>query len=109
MAVGAAPFGQMPSPAEMLQGIKQLTPDAARHVPDQHVVSQVILKQFGEPYGRHGEVLLAALNCEHPASKMTTGGSAKYGKVRDYVRFASGSAEELWLPAAAHFPAPHQL
>ena len=37
MAVGAAPFGEMPSPVEVLQGIKELMPDAARHVPDQHV------------------------------------------------------------------------
>ena len=96
MAVGAAPFGEMPSPAEMLQGIKELMPDAARHVPGQHVVSQVILKQFTEPYGRKGEVLLAVLNREHPASKMTIGGPGKFGKVPDFVRFASGSAEELW-------------
>ena len=96
MAIGAAPFGEMPSPTQMLQGIRQLMPDAARHVSDQHVLSQVILKQFAEPYGKKGEVLLAALDREHPASKMTTGGPARYGKVRDFVRFASGSAEELW-------------
>ena len=96
MAVGAAPFGEMPSPAEMLQGIRGLMPDAARHVTDQHVVSQVVLKQFAEPYGKKGEILLAALNREHPASKMTTGGPDKFGKVSDFVRFASGSAEELW-------------
>jgi hypothetical protein len=96
MAVGAAPFGEMPSPAEMLQGIKALMPDAARYVPDQHVVSQVVLKQFAEPYGKKREVLLAALNREHPTSKTTTGGPDKFGKVPDFVRFASGSAEELW-------------
>lgn len=96
MAVGAAPFGEMPSPAKVLQGIRQLMPDAARHVPDQHVVSRVVLKQFAEPFGRKGEVLLAALDREHPASKMTTGGPDRYGKVPDFVRFASGSAEELW-------------
>jgi hypothetical protein len=96
MAVGAAPFGEMPSPAEMIQGISQLMPDAARHVPGQHVVSQVILKQFAEPYGKKGEVLLAALDREHPTRKMTTGGPDRYCKVRDYVRFASGAAEELW-------------
>jgi hypothetical protein len=82
VAVGAAPFGEMPSPAEMLQGIRELMPEAARHVPDQHVVSQVVLKQF--------------VNRDHPASKMTTGGPDKFGKVPDFVRFASGSAGELW-------------
>lgn len=96
MAVGTAPFGEMPSPAEMLHGIKELMPDAARHMPGQHVVSQVVLKQFAEPYGEKGEILLSALSRDHPASKMTTGGPGKYGKVPDYVRFASGSAEELW-------------
>jgi Protein of unknown function (DUF4238) len=96
MAVGAAPFGEMPSPAAMLQGIRELMPDAARHVPGQHVVSQVVLKQCAEPFGKKGEVLLAALNREHPAGKMTTGGPDKFGKVMDFVRFAAGSAEELW-------------
>jgi hypothetical protein len=96
VAVGAAPFREMPSPAEMLQGIRRLMPDAARHVPDQHVVSQVALNQFAEPYGKKGQVLLAALNREHPASKVTTGGPGKFGKVPGFVRFASGSAEELW-------------
>jgi hypothetical protein len=79
----------------MLQGIRELMPDAARHVPGQHVVSQVVLKQFAEPYGKKGEVLLAALNREHPASQMTTGGPGKFGKVPGFVRFASGSAGEL--------------
>jgi hypothetical protein len=96
VAVGAAPFGEMPSPAEMLQGIKQLAPDAARHVPDQHVVSRVILKQFAEPYGNKREILLAAVDREHPGRKMTTGGPNRYCKVQHYVRFASGAAEELW-------------
>ncbi len=96
MAVGAAPFGEMPSPAEMLQGIKQLASDAARHVPDQHVVSRVILRQFAEPYGKKREILLAALDREHSGRKMTTGGPNRYCKVEDYVRFASGAAEELW-------------
>jgi hypothetical protein len=40
MAVGAAPFGEMPSPAEVLARVKTLLPDAARHEPDQHVVSR---------------------------------------------------------------------
>jgi hypothetical protein len=96
MAVGAAPFGEMPSPAQVLQGIKELMPDAARHVPDQHVVSRVILKQFAEPYGKKREVLLAALNRQRPASKMTTGGPNRYCKVLNFVNFASGSAEDLW-------------
>lgn len=96
VAVGAAPFGEMPSPAAMVQGIKELMPDADRHVPDQHVVSRVILKQFAEPYGTKREVLLGAVDRQHPTRKMTTGGPHRYGKVRDYVRFASGAAEELW-------------
>ena len=56
----------------------------------------MVLKQFAEPYGKKGEILLAALNREHPAGKMTTSGSDKFGKVTDFVRFASGLAEELW-------------
>ncbi len=73
-----------------------MMPDVARNVADQHVVSKVVLKQFAEPFGNKCEVLLAALDRNYPARKMTTGGPDKYGKVRDYVRFASGSAEELW-------------
>src|SRR5487761_247509 len=96
MAMGAAPFGEMPSPAAVVQGVRQLMPEAARQVPDQHVLSRVILKQFAEPYGEKGEVLLGALDREHPERDMSTGGPRKYGKVLNFVRFASASAEELW-------------
>jgi hypothetical protein len=34
---------------------------------------------------------------------MTTGGSDKFGKVTDFVRFASGSAEELWWRTETRF------
>ena len=96
VAVGAAPFGEMPSNQEILQRAKALMPEAARHEPDQHVVSRVILKQFTEPCGEKGELLLASLNVRHPERRIVRGGPARFGKIPNYLRFASSSAEDLW-------------
>jgi hypothetical protein len=56
----------------------------------------VILKQFAEPWGQKGEVLLASLGVKHPDRKPIRGGPKRFGKIPDYLRFASGSAEDLW-------------
>jgi Protein of unknown function (DUF4238) len=96
VAVGAAPFGETPSNREILQRVKALVPEAAQNEPDQHVVSKVILKQFTQPWGTKGELLLASLNVRHPERKIVRAGSARFGKIPDYLRFASGSAEDLW-------------
>ena len=96
VAVGAAPFGEMPSNREILQRVAALMPEAARNEPDQHVVSKVILKQFTEPCGKKGEFLLAGLDVRHPERKIVHGGPAKFGKIPNYLRFASSSAEDLW-------------
>jgi hypothetical protein len=50
VAVGAAPFGEIPSNQEILRRISALIPQAGQNEADQHVVSQVILKQFTEPW-----------------------------------------------------------
>jgi hypothetical protein len=60
VAVGAAPFEEMPSNREILRRVKALVPEAAQNEPDQHVVSKVILKQFTQPWGKKGELLLPA-------------------------------------------------
>jgi hypothetical protein len=56
MAIGAAPFGEMSSPADVLRRAKTLIPDASRHEPDQHVVSWVILKKFAELRSRRAKL-----------------------------------------------------
>jgi hypothetical protein len=96
VAVGAAPFGEMPSHREILQRVKALVPEAAKNEPDQHVVSKVILKQFTEPWGKKGELLLASLSVRHPERKIVRGGPTRFGKIPRYLRFASSSAEDLW-------------
>lgn len=96
MAVGAAPFGEMPSNREILQRVRDLMPEAGANEPNQHVVSKVILKQFTEPWGKKGERLLASLNIRHPERKLVFGGPTKVGKMPNYLRFASSSAEDLW-------------
>lgn len=86
----------MPSNREILRRVQDLAPEAAQNEPDQHVVSKVILKQFAEPWGAKGEVLLAGLNVRHPERKIVRGGPARFGKIPNYLRFASSSAEDLW-------------
>ena len=96
MAVGAAPFGELPSNQEILQGVYALLPEAAQNEPGQHVVSKVILKQFTEPWGRKGELLLASLDVRHPDRKLVRRGPTGCGKMPNYLSFASSSAEDLW-------------
>jgi Protein of unknown function (DUF4238) len=96
MAVGAAPFGKMPSNQEIIRRISALLPEAARNKPDQHLVSEVILKQYTEPWGKKPEFLLASLNVQHPERRLTRGGPDRFGKFPNYVGFASSSAENLW-------------
>ena len=81
MAVGAAPFGEMPSNREILQRVKALVPEAAQNEPDQHVVSKVILKQFTQRWGAKGDLLLACLNVRHPERKIVRGGPARFGRI----------------------------
>lgn len=96
MAVGAAPFGEMPSQLEILRRVRTLAPHATEHVPDQHVVSQVLLKQFAEPWGLKCEHLLAGINLKHPEKRPAYGGPKRFGKWPDFVQYASDSAEKLW-------------
>jgi hypothetical protein len=96
VAVGAAPFGEMPSNREILQRVKALVPEAAQNEPDQDIVSKIILKQFTEPWGKKGELLLASLDVRHPERKIVRGGPTRFGKIPNYLRFASSSAEDLW-------------
>jgi hypothetical protein len=106
MAVGPAPFGEMPSNLEILQRVKALVPAAAQNEPDQHIVSKVILKQFTGPWGKKGEFLLASLNVRHPERKIVRGGPARFGKIPNYLRFASSSAEDLWGATETRLHAP---
>ncbi|MDQ2874851.1 MAG: DUF4238 domain-containing protein [Actinomycetota bacterium] len=96
MAVGAAPFGEMPSNQEILRRVRALVPEAGQNEPDQHVVAQVILKQFTRPWRKKGELLLASLDVRHPDRKLIRRGPASFGKIPNYLRFASSSAEDLW-------------
>jgi hypothetical protein len=96
VAVIAAPFGDMPSNREILRRVKVLMPESADNEPDQHVVSKVILKQFTEPCGKKNELLLARLSVRYPERKIVYAAPTRFGKIPNYLRFASSSAEDLW-------------
>jgi hypothetical protein len=100
VAVGAAPFRGMPSNQEILRRVSALFPDARQNEPDQHIISKVILKQFTEPWGKKGELLLASLSVRHPERRLVRGGPTKFGKIPNSLRFASHSAEDLWGKAS---------
>jgi len=86
----------MPSNREIKRRINALLPQSAQNKPDQHLVSEVILKQYTEPWGRKPEFLLASLNVQHPERRISRGGPDRFGKFPNYVSFASSSAEDLW-------------
>ena len=76
--------------------VQRLDSQAAHNIKDQHVVSQVILSNFAERWGKKQERLLAGLDLDHEGSAPRYGGTRRFGKVPNFVRFASKSIEQVW-------------
>jgi hypothetical protein len=86
----------MPPPADVIAEIQRLEASAADNVTDQHVVSRALLGQFTEPWGAKQERLLAGLDLERVNDRPTYGGPKRFGKVPNFITFASKSAEAVW-------------
>jgi hypothetical protein len=80
-----------------MAGVRQLEQQSpVKHVKNQHVVSRVLLDEFTELRGKNQEMQLAGLDLTRVNSSPRYGGPKMFGKVPDFIKFASGSAEELW-------------
>lgn len=66
---------------------------------DQHVVSQVVLREFSSK-DRNGGASLTAYNLEFGSSKLL--GTRGCGKIKNWMPIASSSIEELWQRTETH-------
>ena len=73
-----------------------MDPEANQNIKNQHVVSRVLLAQFAELRGKNQEHQLAGLDLAITNSRPSYGGPGMFGKVPNFVRFASKSVEQVW-------------
>lgn len=85
-----------PMPAEVMARAQQLEPFGTDNVKDQHVVSQVVLAQFAEPWGKKQERLLSGLSLAYVNGRPRRGGPDMFGKFPNFVSFASRQVEQVW-------------
>jgi hypothetical protein len=78
-----------------LERLRELESEADNRIRNQHVVSKVILKGFAAPASRGVGWQLTPFDL-HLGHELKPRGLAGYGKVPDFLQFASASAEQLW-------------
>ncbi|WP_263166348.1 DUF4238 domain-containing protein [Streptomyces sp. SCSIO ZS0520] len=83
--------------------IKELQPEADRHVVGQHVISRVLLKRFAIPFGSQG-LKLVPFNLDHPDGLHKAASPRACGKVPYFARFASASLEQVWGKLETRIP-----
>jgi hypothetical protein len=83
--------------ADPLTDIERIQLAADDHIPDQHVVSKVLLKRFAAKGGPRKR-LIVPFNLDYPAGGHQLRGPDGCGKVRNFVPVASRSLELLWKP-----------
>ncbi|MEU4655005.1 DUF4238 domain-containing protein [Streptomyces sp. NPDC023723] len=83
--------------------IKELRPEADRHVVGQHVISKVLLKRFATPFGSHG-FKLVPFDLDHPDRLHKVASPRECGKVKYFARFASASLEQVWGKLETRIP-----
>jgi Protein of unknown function (DUF4238) len=92
------PLPPMPSPEVVWRRMRRMAAKASVDVHTQHLVSGVLLGQFAAPIGQGGAPQVNSLNLEYPDARPGGRGleSAGSAPVKDFVRFESGSLEEVW-------------
>jgi hypothetical protein len=81
-------------PFDYVGAIRALASEDVRPVRDQHVVSQVLLKKFTAIRGSRGHML--GRFDKIAKCRLHEKGTGGCGYIRDFVQYASRSAEELW-------------
>jgi hypothetical protein len=81
----------------MLRRIRELQAGdpADGHVTGQHVISKVILKRYAERSGPH-QGFICPFRLDYPEARHHPLGPDGCGKVRNFLPWASASAEQLW-------------
>jgi hypothetical protein len=84
--------------------MQALAPEAStNHVEDQHVVSKVVLKRFAGVEGK-SKGLLYPFRLRYPNAHHRLLGPDGCGKVKDFLTYASASAERLWKETEDRLP-----
>ena len=92
------------TPADLLLRMQQLASEESDdHVGGQHVVAKVILRRFVGVDGK-SKGLLYPFRLRYPDSRHTPLGPDGCGKIKDFVAFASASAEHLWKETRRQAP-----
>lgn len=90
--------------ADVLLRMQALEPDTStNHVEDQHVVSKVVLKRFAEVGGKW-KGLLYPFRLRYPDAHHRLLGPDGCGKIKDFLAYASASAEQLWKETEDRLP-----
>ncbi len=95
----------MPTPQEVLRRAAALQGSAADNVKDQHVVSQVLLRQFQESDPKDSVNKVYSFDLEYPSSSrprpvVSCGRAPQF----DFVPFASRSVEQKWGAVETRLP-----
>ncbi len=92
------------TPADILLRIQELAPEASVDpVEDQHVVSKVVLRRFVGVDGE-GDGLLYPFRLRYPNARHRLLGPDGCGKIKNFVAYASASAERLWKKTEDKLP-----
>lgn len=84
-----------PSNPDYSRQIDETTSETKTRVTNQHVVSRVVLKGFSQPNSEGKSHQLTPFDLEL-GREMRACGLRECGKVRNFLTYASASAEELW-------------
>lgn len=84
-----------PDPEDLLNRVERLRPFAGDLVQDQHIVSQVLLKQFTVNDGPSG-YRLQDLSLKYPNATPKRRSPRECAKVTHFVKYASRSLEMVW-------------
>lgn len=85
----------LPSRPDIEQRLGELQQFGHDNIKDQHVVSQVLLKQFAQPTGSSGRQLVR-FNIHHPSHPPKLKTPKSCGKYPNFIKYASRSVEQFW-------------
>lgn len=86
-----------------MKRVQELEPHRTNHTRGQHLVSQVVLKQFAVHSLKAGRQL-CSFDLTHPDRAPALKGPNGCGKVLDFIGYASVSAESLWGEVERRLP-----
>ncbi|MEU8789755.1 DUF4238 domain-containing protein [Streptomyces sp. NPDC048643] len=87
-----------------LARIAELTPQANANVRHQHVISQVLLREFAMPGKRVSGRHVQPYDLRHPERRLKTRAPRGVAQIENFVPFASASLEDLWGAVERELP-----